>query len=81
MLENIKKIFEENESVDNKELLEDVMLVLDQYLGFLECINESSDLNSIIDGIEVLKRDLTMVKLSILKNIYDNNFSFTTSLL
>ncbi len=71
MLENIKKIFEENESVDNKELLEDVMLVLDQYLGFLECINESSDLNSIIDGIEVLKRDLTMVKLSILKNIYD----------
>ena len=71
MLENIKKIFEENESVDNKELLEDVMLVLDQYLGFLECINESSDLNSIIDGIEVLTRDLTMVKLSILKNIYD----------
>ena len=71
MLENIKKIFEENESVDNKELLEDVMLFLDQYLGFLECINESSDLNSIIDGIEVLKRDLTMVKLSILKNIYD----------
>lgn len=71
MLENIKKIFEENESVDNKELLEDVMLVLDQYLGFLECINESSDLNSILDGIEVLKRDLTMVKLSILKNIYD----------
>lgn len=71
MLENIKKFFEENESVDNKELLEDVMLVLDQYLGFLECINESSDLNSIIDGIEVLKRDLTMVKLSILKNIYD----------
>ena len=71
MLENIKKIFEENESVDNKELLEDVMLVLDQYLGFLECINESSDLNSIIDGIEVLKRDLTMVKLSIPKNIYD----------
>ena len=71
MLENIKRIFEENESVDNKELLEDVMLVLDQYLGFLECINESSDLNSIIDGIEVLKRDLTMVKLSILKNIYD----------
>ena len=71
MLENIKIIFEENESVDNKELLEDVMLVLDQYLGFLECINESSDLNSIIDGIEVLKRDLTMVKLSILKNIYD----------
>ena len=71
MLENIKKIFEEKESVDNKELLEDVMLVLDQYLGFLECINESSDLNSIIDGIEVLKRDLTMVKLSILKNIYD----------
>ena len=71
MLENIKKIFEENERVDNKELLEDVMLVLDQYLGFLECINESSDLNSIIDGIEVLKRDLTMVKLSILKNIYD----------
>ena len=60
MLENIKKIFEENESVDNKELLEDVMLVLDQYLGFLECINESSDLNSIIDGIEVLKRDLTI---------------------
>ncbi|MFQ6874219.1 MAG: hypothetical protein ACLRSQ_07250 [Coprobacillus cateniformis] len=57
--------------MDNKELLEDVMLVLDQYLGFLECINESSDLNSIIDGIEVLKRDLTMVKLSILKNIYD----------
>ena len=71
MLENIKKIFEENESVDNKELLEDVMLVLDQYLGFLECINESSDLNSIIDGIEVLKLYLTIVKLSILKNIYD----------
>ena len=69
MLENIKKIFEENESVE--ELLEDVMLVLDQYLGYVEGINESSDLNSIIDGIEVLKRDLTMVKLSILKNIYD----------
>lgn len=63
--------FEDSKSVDDKELLEDVALVLKQHLGFLGCINESCDINEIIDAIEVLKRDITMIKLSIMKKIYD----------